>query len=46
MDDNQLSYEIIGSAMRVHQYFGDGFLQLSFGGCLENLVNLVNHVKY
>ena len=27
MDINKLCYEVIGAAMRVHQYFGDGYLE-------------------
>ena len=27
MDINKLCYDVIGAAMKVHQYFGDGYLE-------------------
>ena len=57
MDINKLCYDVIGEAMKVHQSFGDGYLEEGYTDSLSlqykhkyrmvsrNPVNAVNHVK-
>ena len=57
MDINKLCYDVIGAAMKVHQYFGEGYLEEEYKDSLslqykhkyrmlsKNPVNPVNHVK-
>ena len=45
MDINKLCYDVIGAAMRVQQYLGNGYLEEVYKNSLKNHVNPVNHVK-
>ena len=47
MDIDRLCYDVIGAAMRVHSFFGDGYRRFceTIKSNSGNPVNLVNPVK-